>query len=133
MTKSCLHTGRGLQTNGESPNNTLPSSISLLKAHYHKPRGAQEHNGRQETKLRTQTKGHWVWSPARAVLGQSQPQCPGVKPIMTRKCQSTFWTEWVSLPEGMGHLMGCSFGLHGTYYGMFRGGTKCGKRDSVIW
>lgn len=130
----CTHTEyRQTTADGGSPNNTLPSSIerdiSLLKAHHHKPRGAQEHNGGQEPKLGTQRKGHMIWSFARAVPEQPQAQCPGVKPNMIRKFESTFWTMWGSLPGGMGvgHIMGCSFGLHKTYYAMLREEPKVGK------
>lgn len=50
--------------------------------------------GRQQPKLQTQGKGHFVWAPPKAVPGDLQPQCPAVTPTTMSQCWSTFWTEW---------------------------------------
>lgn len=63
----------------------ITGAISPTKAHLYKPRGAQEHSGRQEPKSRTLRR-----APSRIVLGVHHPHGLVEKPIKMSQCWSTF-------------------------------------------
>ena len=86
----------------------MTGAISPSKAHLYKPKGAQEHKGRQEPKLRTQRKGHHVQALPRAVPGYPPPRCPGLRPIKNISSSPDHLWDWGhSLTRVMGDIMGC--------------------------
>ena len=142
--KTHLHTHKRAQEDNvrrESPNNILPI-YSQVDHRRHQPitgpsSQAQRSTGVQwqaGTQIKDSEEGHSVQAPNRSVPGDPQPHCPGVKPIQMshqeQRCGSPFRIRMRSqLSSGTHGMQGKNIlESHRTYYWMFTGGTKGGKR-----
>lgn len=98
---------------------SIIGAFSPLKAHLCKPRGAQGHNGRQESKLQTPKKWPSCTGPSRGCPSRVIiPSCPGMKFNTTGH-----WKHLYRSPFGLWALLSRA----GKYYGMRE------KQFWIIW